>query len=173
MKFCPNCGTQCEDDASFCPNCGNRVDSPANSGAGEQNNGQYQQQNGPQYPPQNGYAPVPPQIAPRNLAVCVILSIVTCGIYSIYWLVKLNDEINYISGEPKPTSGIVVWLLGIVTCGIYYLYWYYRMGEKCDRIKGASGGSSNILYLVLGIFGLGIVNYCLMQDTVNNAVQQR
>ena len=27
-----------------------------------------------------------------------------------------------------------------------------------------------ILYLILGIFGLGIVSYCLMQDTINKAI---
>ena len=48
-------------------------------------------------------------------------------------------------------------------------YWMYKMGEKCDQIKGVNG-SSGILYLILGIFGLGIVSYCLMQDTINKAI---
>ena len=31
-------------------------------------------------------------IQQRNIAVCIILSIVTCGIYGIYWLICLNDD---------------------------------------------------------------------------------
>ena len=56
-----------------------------------------------------------------------------------------------------------------VTCGIYGLYWYYKMGNAVDRIKG-SDGNTGILYLLLGVIGLGIVNYALMQDTINKAV---
>ena len=99
----------------------------------------------------------------------MILSIVTCGIYGIYWLIKLNDEINILANDPGATSGGIVFLLSIVTCGIYLFYWLYKMGEKCDRIKGTSS-SSGILYLILGIVGFSIISYCLMQDTINKAV---
>ena len=84
--------------------------------------------------------------------------------YSIYWMIKLNDEVNIVSGEPQATSGGIVFLLTIVTCGIYGLYWLYKMGERCDRIKGVNGSSG---YLILGLFGFGIISYCLIQDTLN------
>lgn len=109
-------------------------------------------------------------ITPRNIPLCVILSIVTCGIYGIYWMIKLNDEINALAGEPYATSGGMVFLLSVVTCNIYNLYWMYKMGERSDRINGIQG-NSNILYLVIGIFGFGIVNYCLMQDTINKRIR--
>ena len=32
MKFCPNCGAQCEDNVVFCPSCGNSFD-PAKASA--------------------------------------------------------------------------------------------------------------------------------------------
>ena len=109
-------------------------------------------------------------ITPRNIPLCVILSIVTCGIYGIYWMIKLNDEINALAGEPYATSGGMVFLLSIVTCNIYNLYWMYKMGERTDRINRIQG-NSNILYLVIGILGFGIVNYCLMQDAINKQVR--
>ena len=31
-------------------------------------------------------------IQQRNIAVCIILSIVTCGIYGLYWLAGLPDQ---------------------------------------------------------------------------------
>ncbi len=108
-------------------------------------------------------------IAPRNIAVSILLSIVTCGIYGIYWMIKMNDEVNQLASEPDATSGGMVLLFTLITCGIYSWFWLYKMGERCDRIKGVQG-NSNIVYLLLGIFGLGIVSYCLMQDTLNKAV---
>ncbi len=110
-------------------------------------------------------------ITKRELVTCIILTIVTCGIYGIYWMVKLNDETNVLVGNQNGTSGITVVLLTIVTCGIYGYFWYFKMGEKVDFLKarrGLAASNSGIIYLLLGIFGLGIVNYCLIQDEINN-----
>ena len=105
----------------------------------------------------------------RNIVVCILLSLVTCGIYGIYWMLKLNDEINLLCGDTNATSGALVVIFSLITCGIYGFYWMYKMGEKCDFIKGVQG-SSGILYLLLGIFGLSIVDFCLIQDTINKSV---
>ena len=109
----------------------------------------------------------------RSIGVCIILSIVTCGIYGIYWMIKLNDELNPAADKPNATSGGMVFLLSIITCGIYAFVWMYRMGENVDVIKAKAGvqaGNTGIMYLILTFFGLGIVNYCLMQDTINKYV---
>ncbi len=106
----------------------------------------------------------------RNIAVCIILSFVTCGIYCIYWLYVLNEEINTIHGTPDDTSGGAVIAFYLLTCGFYGWYWYYKMGNKIDDIKiktGAQPSTSAIMFLILGICGLGIVNYAIMQDTIN------
>ena len=103
----------------------------------------------------------------RSIPVCVILSIVTMGIYGLYWFVVLTDEMNRLSGDTEATSGGMALVFTIITCGIYGIYWAYKMGEKVDRVKGQMGGSSPVLFLILEIFGLGIVNWCLIQDTLN------
>lgn len=102
----------------------------------------------------------------RNLVVCIILSFITCGLYALYWFVKMTDEVNEVTKE-KGTSGIVALLLTLVTCGIYGIYWSYKMGEKVNTLKGEPAGSNHILFIVLVIFGLGIINYCILQDTLN------
>ncbi len=110
----------------------------------------------------------------RSIGVAILLSIVTCGIYGIIWMIKLNDELNALAGKQGATSGGMVFLLTLITCGIYGWFWYYKMGENVDVIKTNSGmpsSNSPILYLILGLFGLGIVNYCLMQDAINKSVQ--
>jgi hypothetical protein len=105
----------------------------------------------------------------RNLAVAIILSLVTCGIYGIYWFIALTDETNAAAGV-EGTKGITAFLLTLVTCGIYGLYWMYKQGEKIDTIKsnrGEASSNTGLIYLVLAIFGLGIVSYALMQNELN------
>ena len=109
-------------------------------------------------------------IAPRNIAVSIILSLVTCGLYSIYWFIKMNDEVNALANDTTAPSGGIAFLLSLITCGIYGMFWSYKMGEKCDKIKNINGGNSAVLYLILTFVGLGIVTYCLIQDSINKAV---
>lgn len=185
MKYCPKCGATNADSASSCQECGSPLPDIHYSG---QNNGSYSDPNGSQqqqqyrqqYHYQNqqayGYSgqPVSGQnfgIQPRNIVLCIIFSIITCGIYGIYWMIKMNDEVNALAGEPGATTGGMVFLFTLITCGIYGWYWLYKMGERCDRIKNMNG-SSNVLYLILGIVGLSIVSYCLIQDTINKRVSQ-
>ena len=78
-------------------------------------------------------------IKQRNIGICILLSIVTCGIYGLYWFVVLTDDINQESGETDATSGGMSLLLTIVTCNIYGWFWAYKMGEKVDIIKNKNG----------------------------------
>lgn len=106
----------------------------------------------------------------RNIAVCIILSIVTCGIYGLYWLYCIVEETNKMTGNEDATSGGTVILLSIVTCNIYLIYWMYVVGNRIDDLcvrEGNSTGNRGILYLVLDLFGLGIVNYALLQNEIN------
>ena len=109
-------------------------------------------------------------IEQRNIALCIILSIITCGIYGLYWIYKLTEDVNTLKGDPNATSGGIVILLGIITCGIYMWYWLYKQGDNLDQIKASRGlpaGNSGILYLILAIVGLGIISYALMQNELN------
>jgi drug/metabolite transporter (DMT)-like permease len=110
----------------------------------------------------------------RDIAIAVILTIVTCGIYGIYWLIVLTDEIGEVSGD-RSISGVMAFLLTMVTCGIYGYYWAYKMGQQLTAAKQARGmivssTELSVLYLILQLFGLSIVNYCLMQNELNTMV---
>lgn len=106
----------------------------------------------------------------RDIALAIIFSLITCGIYGIHWLFKLNDDVNTLVGDTSAMSGGMVFLLSIVTCGIFNWVWLYQMGTKLDNFEVGYGKSSQmrpIVYILLGIFGLSIVSYALMQDTLN------
>lgn len=109
-------------------------------------------------------------IQQRNIAVCIILSIVTCGIYGLYWFVCMANDTNTVANEPYATSGGVALLLSIVTCNIYQIYWAYKQGEKIDQAKSSRGipsSNSGVLYLILTLFGFSIVAWALMQNELN------
>lgn len=108
-------------------------------------------------------------IKERNIVVCILLSIVTCGLYGIYWFICLTDEANAAAGE-QGTSGVMAFIFSLITCGIYMLYWMYKQGERIDNAKtkrGMAGGSNGVLYLILAIFGFAIISYALMQNELN------
>ena len=147
--YCPKCGTNVDDRASFCPVCGTAMNNTASA-------------------PTGGYrAP----ISRRSIAVSIVLSIVTCGIYTLYWLYCLVTDLNTASGEVEDTSGGLVILLSIVTCSIYQLYWFYKAGAKVNKICYLDGrpqdSSAGILYLILSLFGFGIVSMALIQNELN------
>ena len=41
------------------------------------------------------------QIQKRDIALSIILTVVTCGIYGLYWMYKRTDEIHALSGKPR------------------------------------------------------------------------
>lgn len=109
----------------------------------------------------------------RNPALCVILSIITFGIYAIYWFIKINDDANKLANPPKKTSGGVAFLLTLITCGIYGIYWAYKMGKQLDSAlerRGMPAKNGAVLYLILSVVGLGFVAWILMQNTINSMI---
>ena len=111
------------------------------------------------------------KIKKRDIAIALILTIVTCGIYGLIWFVNLTNDVKTTSGDDSLQSGGVSLLLTIITCGIYGFYWAYKMGKAMVIAKtkaSLSGDDNSILYLVLEILGLGIVTFCLIQNDLNS-----
>ncbi|WP_163195110.1 DUF4234 domain-containing protein [Clostridium thermarum] len=107
-------------------------------------------------------------MAKRSVATAIILSLLTCGIYFIVWMISLSNEVSAYNGENQ--EGGMEFLLMLVTCGIYGIYWHYKMGQKLLRAKQRAGQyaqDNSILYLLLSIFGLSIVSVAIMQSQAN------
>lgn len=105
----------------------------------------------------------------RDIAVAIILSLITCGIYGIVWFINLTDDVAYAS-EDSSISGGMAFLLTIITCSIYRFYWSYQMGKKMYMAKtnrGMRASDNSVLYLILSVLQLDIVNYCLIQSELN------
>ena len=156
-KFCPNCGSEVTENSNFCTKCGTNLENNDTSGSTVIINN-YNSTN-------NSGVKIPE----RSIVTSVIFSIITCGIYGIYWFITLTDDANIVS-EENDTSGGLAFILSLITCNIYGIYWAYRMGQKIHAAGGKRNiavGDNAVLYLILQFLGLGIVNYCLMQNELN------
>lgn len=108
----------------------------------------------------------------RNIVLAIILTLVTCGIYGIYWFIVLTDEVGSLSGDPSFT-GVKHFLLTLVTCGIWSFIWAYQVGQHmavAQRHRGLMATDNSVLYVILNLFGLSIVTYAMVQNDVNNLV---
>ncbi len=112
----------------------------------------------------------------RNIVLAIIFSLITCGIYGIYWFIVLSDEAKEYSGDQEMMSGVVAFLLTLVTCGIFGIYWFYKLGKTmytAQQNNGLPATDNSILYLVLELFGLGIINYCIIQNDLNAITRKK
>lgn len=110
--ICPNCGSNNPDGTAFCANCG----SPVSNGA--PNNGAIPPQAQPNFQgsaPNGGMTPPPVfngnpfpggHIEQRNIALCIILSIITCGIYGLYWYYTAAGKVGEVQEfDRRPRDG--------------------------------------------------------------------
>lgn len=183
--FCTNCGKEIAESAKVCEYCG----VPVSNGNHRQENGSQQnhrqenesQQNNGQMAgsgrangyPGNSKAPVN---ANRSLPMYILLSIVTCGIYSYYFLYKLAADVNIIcDGDGKETPGLLkLILLSLVTCGIYSYYWYYALGNRLAEnaprygMSFTENGTTVLLWRLFGVLICGIGPFIAMHIVIKN-----
>ena len=115
-------------------------------------------------PPPQGYAPYRLK-ADRSLIAYILLTFITCGIYSWYFIYALVRDVNVAcAGDGKSTAGLVkLLLLSFVTCGIYAWYWYYALGNRLAEnaprygLNFQENGTTVLVWMLLGslLCGLG------------------
>lgn len=136
----------------------------------------YAQQSGqPVPPPPTGYAPFRLK-ADRSLIAYILLSIVTCGIYSWYFIYCLARDVNIAcAGDGKQTAGLVkLILLSFITCGIYGIYWYYSLGNRLAANAPRYGmnfqenGTTVLLWMVLGSLLCGLGSFIAVHIIIKN-----
>ena len=94
----------------------------------------------------------------RSIVSLVILSIVTLGIYTIYWFVVTKGELNE-HGASIPTA----WFLIIPFVSIYWMWLYFTAAEKFTN-----GKANALVGFLLGLFITPVISAALCQDAYNN-----
>lgn len=105
-----------------------------------------------------------------DIAAGIIFSVVTCGLYNIYWNYRQMLAMNALLGREEFSFG--KWaLLTIVSCGLYHIYYEYRMGTELQNWLTQNGHPVNpnlgIVGLILSIFGLTVVADAVYQNELN------
>lgn len=106
-------------------------------------------------------------IQPRNIVTAIILSIVTCGIYGIYWLICLAREAVSVKDPADNALLEIILMLFLPFVGFYLAE--KKLTEGCTA-KGIPHNDNSVIYLVLGLVGLGIVSCCMLQNDLNKLV---
>ncbi|HIW18306.1 MAG TPA: DUF4339 domain-containing protein [Candidatus Faecalicoccus intestinipullorum] len=113
-------------------------------------------------------------IMERSIGLSIVLTFVTCGIYSYYWLYCLARDINAccnVQNKPRVAEPGIVVLLTIVTCGLYGIYFYWKAGKALAQLEFDNGFSvpdNSIIQLVMPILGLGIISMAICQSSLND-----
>lgn len=105
----------------------------------------------------------------RNPITCLLLSIITCGIYGIYWAIVIARDA--VSVKDPSDSGTLEIILMLFLPFIGFYLCEQKLTEGCAA-QGIPHKDNAILYLILGLVGLGIVNYFMMQSDLNKIAAQ-
>jgi hypothetical protein len=112
---------------------------------------------------------------PREPALVLFLCVITCGLYYLYFIYKVSQEIEDFQGHADYSPGLEV-LLTIVTFSLWNYYWDYRVGKRMAEMAGSVGlpaTDNSIIYIVLNlcgagpVAGVGLVNAMIQQDMLN------
>lgn len=112
----------------------------------------------------------------RGLLKYILLTIVTCGIYGLYFYHKLAADVNVMcEGDGKKTAGLLkLILLTVVTCGIYQFIWFYSLGNRLSEnaprygMQFSENGTSVLMWQLFGILLCGIGPLIAMNIIIKN-----
>lgn len=133
----------------------------------------YNQNSG--YQGQN-YPNATPLKTDRGLLGYILLTFITCGIYSYYFIYSVARDVNTAcEGDGKSTGGLLKFiLLSIITCGIYSWIWQYSLGNRLAANAPRYGmnfqenGTTVLLWDLFGLFLCGIGPFIAMNIIIKN-----
>jgi hypothetical protein len=98
----------------------------------------------------------------RSVVAVILLTLVTCGLYGLYWFIRTKDEMVE-RGASIPTG----WLLIVPFASIYWR-WKWSVGVEHVTREKMSGA---VCFLV--IYLLGPIGMAILQATFNGLPEER
>ncbi len=78
--------------------------------------------------------PYPEYDAVRSILAGILLSLITCGIYGLYWQYKQMETLN--AWLKRDEYSFWQWFFFyLLTCGIYGIYYEYRMASGINEVQ--------------------------------------
>ena len=159
MANCPACGEGLVEAAEFCDYCGEKV--PGGGGGQSAGNSSYRD-------PVS--VPVPRDEAFVGIGMGIVLTILTCGFYALFWQARQFRVLNAWLGREE--YGFWKWfLLSILTCSMYAIYTEYQMSNGIIEIQRKRGWHINpnlgAICVVVSFFGFPIASMAIQQEEIN------
>ncbi len=111
-----------------------------------------------------GYEAVGGITTKRSILKYIIFSILTCGLYDLYFTYAMARDVNRMcEGDGQHTTGLVKFLIfSFFTCSIYTFFWNYNLAERMQDngkkygVTIKEGGSTILLWMILGTLLCGV-----------------
>lgn len=114
--------------------------------------------------------PWPRDEAVKSIGVGLVLTLLTCGIYGLFWQYKQMQVLNAWLGR-REYDFLTWFLLSLITCGLFAIYYEYKMARGINEVQHKHGmmvqGDLALLCVVLAIFGVGIASLAVQQHSIN------
>ncbi len=121
--------------------------------------------------PQRGVAQV---LTERSPIMVFVFSVVTLGIYSVYWYSCVYTEWKNLTGEtPTGNEFGMDLIFSIVTCGIWAIYVDYRISQELASFRTARGLPPKDTTLVVLILDLAAYITVAVTFLISTAIQQQ
>lgn len=113
------------------------------------------------------------KIEKREIALAILFSFLTCGIYMLYWLYKVSEETRLLTNDTNGSAGMDL-VLEIVTFGLYGYFVLYQCGKRMYQLEletNPQASDDSIMITIVGLFGW-MIGLAILQSKINAYVGQ-
>lgn len=105
----------------------------------------------------------------RNPVTVLLLSLLTCGVYAIWYsFFALPEDLNRGLGREE-FNGVKELLLTLVTCGMWGFYYWWRVAEALIELQRSWGVEPVMDAPILFVMMLVGIGPLFLQQSLNNA----
>ncbi|MDE3257635.1 MAG: DUF4234 domain-containing protein [Gemmatimonadota bacterium] len=119
--------------------------------------------------------PYPEFQARRSIVAGILLSLVTLGIYGLYWQYKQMATLDAWLGRNE-FSFWLWFFLSIITCGIFGIYYEYKMATGINEVQDDNDltydSNLPVICVLVAIFGFWIASVAIQQHQINRLYER-
>lgn len=79
------------------------------------------------------------KIERHDITLRILFTFLTCGLYGLYWMAQVTNDVHAVSGKPQCAGGGKAVLFSALTCSIYMYYWIYKIGGELVEARYRMG----------------------------------
>ena len=121
----------------------------------------------------------------RNPVFVILFTIITIGVYGVYWLFSTTKELHELKAKDAPNTMLIIWMIVLVILGaltppvgiifslagvIVAMFFYWKYSKSIEQIS--KGKYSFVLLFVFFLF-FSPVSIVLAQLALNKRAKKR